>query len=245
VPPVVAAAEPTAPPVPTIVAAAEPTMRPVLRREPRPTPVRIASKPSSRAERDDDAGEAEDSHPTPGEPLLSPSSSTDSELYSVYRVLDASRKGGRLERQDFVSAMGDARRVFSRRQGQEVRFLDAYTRGGVAFADGDDAQAWSLLGLALQQAPAHEGRLMRFVRTMHSSLGPSPGPDGGWVMAMAYGDVRGDLGQELTKASERAPESPRIDYARALAQMAAGHPRRARHFAQQACRGGVREACGM
>src|SRR5206468_3834341 len=108
-----------------------------------------------------------------------------------------------------VSAMGETRRVFARRQSPEVRFLDAYTRAGVSFADGNEAQAWQLLHQAFQQ-PTHEGRTIRFVKSMVLSLGPRPGLDGGWVMGLAFADVRGDLSKELKEAEQRAPDSPRV-----------------------------------
>jgi len=64
-------------------------------------------------------------------------------------------------------------------------------------------------------------------------------------MALAFADVRGDLGEELTKADERAPESPRIAYARALRELAAGRGREARRLARRACEQGISEACGL
>ncbi len=214
---------------------------------PKPTPVRIASADVREREREpepDVPRESESARPIPREPLLSPQASTDSELYAAYRELDTTRKGGRLERADFVSAMGEVRRVFATRQTPEVQFLDAYTRAGVAFADGDDAQAWTLLNRAVERPP-REGRTLRFVRSMVSALGPRPGVDGGWVMALAFGDVRGDLTEELRKADERAPQAPRIVYARALHQYASGHGREARRLARRACEMGLSDACRM
>jgi serine/threonine protein kinase len=218
-------------------------------REPhaKPTPVRIASSDVRGREREPAADvprESESARPIPREPLLSPQASTDSELYAAYRELDTTKKGGRLERADFVSALGEVRRVFAMRQTPEVQFLDAYTRAGVAFADGDDAQAWTLLHRAVERPP-HEGRTLRFVRSMAFALGPRPGVDGGWVMALAFADVRGDLGEELRKADERAPQSPRVVYARALQDLAAGRGREARRLARRACELGLPDACRM
>jgi hypothetical protein len=207
-------------------------------REKRPEE-RVASLSRSTRTRDS----AEDARPVPREALLAPSLSADSELSAAYRELDTRKKpGGRLERADFVSAMGETRRVFATRQTAEVRFLDAYTRAGAAFADGDDATAWQLLRQALDTA-AHLSRTLGFVRGMVDSLGPRPGPDGAWVMGLAFADVRGDLADELAKASDRAPDSPRVLYGRALAAHAAGKGE-ARGLAREACDGGLREACG-
>jgi hypothetical protein len=115
--------------------------------------------------------------------------------------------------------MGTARAVFSRRPTGEARFLDAFSRAGVAFADGRNAEAWQLLARALEEAgPAASSRTLRFVEDEVRSLGPNPGPDASWVMGLAFADVRGDLEDELAKAEERAPRSPRVREARALAE---------------------------
>jgi eukaryotic-like serine/threonine-protein kinase len=154
-------------------------------------------------------------------PLLSGAAhSGDTQLGPAWDALDnARRPGGRLARENFVDAMGTARAVFSRRPTGEARFLDAFSRAGVAFADGRNAEAWQLLTRALEQAgPAASSRTLRFVEDEVRALGPNPGPDANWVMGLAFADVRGDLDGELAKAEERAPRSPRVREARALAE---------------------------
>ncbi|MFI5119015.1 MAG: serine/threonine-protein kinase [Thermoanaerobaculia bacterium] len=152
-------------------------------------------------------------------PLLSGATfSGDTQLSASWEALDT-RGRGRLKREDFVSAMGAARDVLSRRPTAEARFLDAFTRAGVAYADGRTAEAWQLLFRALQTAgPAADTRVMRFVTDEVHALGPNPGPDAEWVMGLAFGDARGELQSELDKAQERAPRSPRVQEARALAE---------------------------
>ena len=153
-------------------------------------------------------------------PLLSGAAhSGDTQLGPAWEALDnAQRPGGRLSRENFVDAMGAARAVLARRPTPEARFLDAFSRAGVAFADGRDAEAWQLLMRALDGAgPAASSRTLRFVEDEVRALGPNPGPDANWVMGLAFADVRGDFGGELTKAEERAPRSPRVQEARALA----------------------------
>ncbi len=152
-------------------------------------------------------------------PLLSGAAfSGDTQLSAAWEALDTKGRG-RLRREDFVSAMGTAREVLSRRPTGEARFLDAFTRAGVAHADGRTAEAWQLLDRALQDAgPAADTRVMRFVEDEVRSLGPNPGPDASWVMGLAFADVRGDLEEELAKAEERAPRSARVREARALAE---------------------------
>lgn len=153
-------------------------------------------------------------------PLLSGAAhSGDTQLGPAWEALDnARRPGGRLSRENFVDAMGAARAVLARRPTPEARFLDAFSRAGVAFADGRDAEAWQLLMRALDGAgPAASSRTLRFVEDEVRALGPNPGPDANWVMGLAFADVRGDFGGELAKAEERAPRSPRVQEARALA----------------------------
>ena len=153
-------------------------------------------------------------------PLLSGAAhSGDTQLGPAWEALDnARRPGGRLSRENFVDAMGAARAVLARRPTPEARFLDAFSRAGIAFADGRDAEAWQLLMRALDGAgPAASSRTLRFVEDEVRALGPNPGPDANWVMGLAFADVRGDFGGELAKAEERAPRSPRVQEARALA----------------------------
>jgi eukaryotic-like serine/threonine-protein kinase len=153
-------------------------------------------------------------------PLLSgAASSADTQLEPAWDALDnARRPGGRLLRENFVDAMGTSRAVLARRATPEARFLDAFSRAGVAFADGRDADAWQLLTRALDGAgPAANSRTLRFVGDEVRSLGANPGPDAAWVMGLAFADVRGDLKEELGKAAERAPRSPRVREARELA----------------------------
>ena len=153
-------------------------------------------------------------------PLLSGAAhSGDTQLGPAWEALDnARRPGGRLSRENFVDAMGAARAVLARRPTPEARFLDAFSRAGVAFADGRDAEAWQLLMRALDGAgPAASSRTLRFVEDEVRALGPNPGPDANWIMGLAFADVRGDFGGELAKAEERAPRSPRVQEARALA----------------------------
>jgi hypothetical protein len=153
--------------------------------------------------------------PTSFPPLLSGAGfSGDTQLSAAWQALDTHGKS-RLRREDFVDAMGAAREVLARRPTAEVRFLDSYARAGVAYADGRNAEAWQLLTMALRDSgPAAETRVMRFVADEVHAMGPNPGPDAEWVMGLAFGDVRGELRDELDKAQQRAPRSPRVQEAR-------------------------------
>lgn len=202
-----------APPAGTASAANEPQPQSTFE-EKRP---RQATGAAPKAE-----GPARASRPkqNPLPPLLTGAAhSGDTQLAAAWDALDNSRRpGGRLAREDFVEAMGTARAVLSRRPTEEARFLDAFSRAGVAFADGRDAEAWQLLTRALDGAgPAADSRALRFVEDEVRALGPNPGPDANWVMGLAFADIRGDLSDELAKAEERAPRSARVREARALA----------------------------
>lgn len=150
-------------------------------------------------------------------PLLSGSAfSGDTQLSAAWESLDTHGRS-HLTREDFVSAMGAAREVLGRRPTAEVRFLDAYARAGVAYADGRNAEAWQLLTMALRNSgPAANTRILNFVANEVHAMGPNPGPDAEWVMGLAFGDARGELRSELDKAQTRAPRSARVQEARAL-----------------------------
>jgi len=202
------------PAVPTASAAGAP--RPQLPFEEKP----IASSRATAGNSSREAPAVSRPKRTSFPPLLSGAAhSGDTQLGPAWEALDnARRPGGRLSRENFVDAMGAARAVLARRPTPEARFLDAFSRAGVAFADGRDAEAWQLLMRALDGAgPAASSRTLRFVEDEVRALGPNPGPDANWVMGLAFADVRGDFGGELAKAEERAPRSPRVQEARALA----------------------------
>ncbi len=191
--------------------------------EPRPhSPFEEKSEKSSAAGRSAGPSSREASAPahpkqTSFPPLLSGAAfSGDTQLAAAWQALDT-RGRARLTRADFVDAMGTAREVLGRRPTAEVRFLDAYARAGVAYADGRTAEAWQLLTMALgNSGPAADTRVMAFVAEEVHAMGPNPGPDAEWVMGLAFGDARGELRAELDKAQVRAPRSPRVREAREI-----------------------------
>jgi len=171
--------------------------------------------------------------------------SGDTRLEEAYRALDNSKKA-RLTREDFVDAMGAARTALATNPSHEVKVLDAFSRAGVAFADGNNAQAWQLLDVAFNEAPGlARGRVLGFVDRQMRMIGPNPGLDGNWVLALAFSDVRGDLGEELEKATQRAPGNARVRYARALAAWQQGRAAEAVREARTACDAGLSEACDL
>ncbi|HUM03115.1 MAG TPA: protein kinase [Thermoanaerobaculia bacterium] len=216
---------------------------------PPPTPAapagpRVAeARPSAPRERA--RPEAAPRLPRPAPLLGGAGLSGDTRLEEAYRALDNSKKT-RLTREDFVDAMGAARTALATNPSREVKVLDAFSRAGVSFADGNNAQAWQLLNTAFNEAPGlARGRVLGFVDRQMRMIGPNPGLDGNWVLALAFCDVRGDLGEELEKATQRAPGNARVRYARALAAWQQGHAAEAVREARTACDAGLSEACDL
>jgi hypothetical protein len=152
-----------------------------------------------------------------------------------------------LLRSDFVDAMDSARRALQGAPGQEADFLVAYSRAGIAFADGGDADAWRLLRQAFSDPPGTlpGGRRLAFARDLVSAKDPSSGSEARWILGFALADVRGDLRSELGKASRRAPRNPAIAYASALDALDRGQWQEARRDARRACDFGLRDGCTL
>ncbi|HEV8268285.1 MAG TPA: protein kinase [Thermoanaerobaculia bacterium] len=236
-------------PSPAFAEAAEPTPPDAAPRLGRRFERRVERREAAREKLEGRRGDGDEPPVAHREPLLARAGAVaDTELSSALSALDAAQKpGGRLTRADFVDAMGGARSVLSRRSTPGARFLEAFARAGVAFADGNDATAWQLLQKAFQED--HGGlsrtRTLVFVRQMVLELERNPGRDGQWVMGLAFGDVRGDLVDELGKAGQRAPGSAAVMMAYALHSLHTGHVVDAHRYAQKACEAGWTEACGI
>ena len=256
--PTASPAAPTAPPPELTALPEEPTAIPGPPATPGPAPEPTALPPSpppsppkatSRGER---RGEARESgRPRASlrpEPLLpTGEAASDTSLAEAWEALDTTRTpNGRLPRSGFADALGTARRVLQRNDSAEARFLGAYARGGLAFADGRSSEAWQLLTRALSMAPdeAFGGRRLRFVRRLTAGRTPNS-PDAAWILGLAFADVRGDLEEELDRALERAPGSGMVHLARALHAADAGRPEEAQREARRACEAGVRAACNL
>jgi serine/threonine protein kinase len=234
--------------VPTVTV---PTPPPEAAPTPAPPPPSSAAREKRVAEaRPSVPREPSGAEPAPRLPRPSPflgaaGLSGDTRLSEAYSALDNSRKR-RLTREDFVTAMGAARTALATNPSREVKVLDAYSRAGVAFADGDNAMAWQLLNRAFDEAPGlARGRVLGFVDRQMRMIGPNPGLDGNWVLGLAFCDARGDLDEELAKASGRAPGNARVRYARALSAWQQGHAADAVREAHLACEGGLSEACDL
>jgi len=171
--------------------------------------------------------------------------SLDSQVEAAFAPLDTTRTKGQLTKEALAEAGGAARQITSSREEPEARFIDLYTRAGSAFANGDDRTAWQQLQRAFEvdSQGAAGGRVLRFVRRMMRGKGGNPGPDGAWILGLAFGDVRGDLDKELDAAAERAPRNKAILFARALRAVEVRDARKAGSLLRQGCSEGVEEAC--
>ncbi len=129
----------------------------------------------------------------------------------------------------------------------EAFFIDLYTRAGSAFLNGDNATAWRQLAEAFRvdTAGAAGGRVLRFVRKLMRGKGQNPGPDANWILGLAFGDVRGDLDEELDAAAERAPRNKAVLFARALRAVELRDGRKATALLREGCSDGIEEACQL
>lgn len=171
--------------------------------------------------------------------------SLDTRIEGAYRALDTTRTKGVLTQEALAEAGGIAREVASTSDDPEARFIDLYTRAGSAFLRGENATAWQQLHEAFRvdQSGAAGGRVLRFVRGFMKRKGMNPGPDANWILGLAFGDVRGDLDEELAAAAERAPGNRMVRLARALRAVEVRDARRAGPLLREACADGSEEAC--
>lgn len=173
--------------------------------------------------------------------------SLDTQVEKAYAPLDTSRTRGKLTREALAEAGGAAREITSSREEPEARFIDLYTRAGSAFLNGENMTAWQQLQRAFEvdRAGAAGGRVLRFVRTLMRAKGSHPGPDANWILGLAFGDVRGDLDEELEAAAERAPKHRAVLFARALRAVEVRDGRKANALLRQGCDDGMSEACHL
>lgn len=173
--------------------------------------------------------------------------SLDTRVEGAYRALDTTRTKGTLTREALAEAGGIAREIASTSDEPEARFIDLYTRAGSAFLNGDNATAWQQLHEAFRvdQSGAAGGRVLRFVRRVMKGKGMNPGPDANWILGLAFGDVRGDLDEELAAAAERAPGNRAVRVARALRAVEVRDGRRAGALLREACADGIEDACEL
>ena len=173
--------------------------------------------------------------------------SLDSRVERAYVALDTTRTKGMLTREALAEAGGAAREITATSDEPEARFIDLYTRAGSAFLNGETATAWQQLAEAFRvdTAGAAGGRVLRFVRKVMRGKGQNPGPDANWILGLAFGDVRGDLDEELDAAAERAPRNKAVLFARALRAVEVRDGRKATALLREGCSDGFEEACQL
>ncbi len=199
--------------------------------------------------------EREPAPPPGGEVVLPPREalvdggtwSLDSRVERAYVALDTTRTKGTLTREALAEAGGAAREISAISDEPEAFFIDLYTRAGSAFLNGDNATAWQQLAEAFRvdTAGAAGGRVLRFVRKVMRGKGRNPGPDANWILGLAFGDVRGDLDEELDAAAERAPRNKAVLFARALRAIEVRDSRKATALLREGCSDGFEEACQL
>jgi hypothetical protein len=187
--------------------------------------------------------------PLPGREALvdGGSWSLDTRVEQAYVALDTTRTKGRLTREALAEAGGVAREVTATSDEPEARFIDLYTRAGNAFLNGDNPTAWQQLRIAFEvdSTGAAGGRVLRFVRRVMKGKGRNPGRDANWILGLAFGDVRGDLDEELEAAAERAPRNNAVLFARALRAVEVRDGVKAVSLLRRGCEDGVEEACAL
>jgi hypothetical protein len=173
--------------------------------------------------------------------------SLDTRVEQAYVALDTSRTKGSLTKEALAEAGGVAREVTATSDEPEARFIDLYTRAGNAFLNGENLTAWQQLRLAFEvdAAGAAGGRVLRFVRRVMKGKGQNPGRDANWILGLAFGDVRGDLDEELEAAAERAPRNNAVLFARALRAVEVRDGVKAASLLRRGCEDGVEEACAL
>ncbi len=225
------------------VAATEPTAAVPRPSEPaRGTETRLASAaPPARVSREKAERNRAELLP-PSRPMAQPlirsgaAAALSPELAEAYRALEA--RGRALSREDFVRARGLATEVAaSHPDDREAVFLRDFCAAAIDFADGNQANAVLLLRRALDAAP--NGVLNRdaahFAREALAAGHLTQDREAGWQLGLVFGDIRGDLKEELDLALERNPGNARVLSARAVFFRDRGQTRRALEEAVAAC----------
>jgi len=157
------------------------------------------------------------------------------ELAEAYRALEA--RGRALSREDFARARGLATEVAaSHPDDREAVFLRDFCAAAIDFADGNQANAVLLLRRALAAAPGVVNRdAAHFAREALAAGHLTQDREAGWQLGLVFGDIRGDLKEELDRALERNPGNARVLSARAVFFRDRGETRKAREEARAAC----------
>ena len=159
------------------------------------------------------------------------------EIAEAYRSLTARGARGP-SRDDFARARGLATEVAAGRpQDREAVFLRDFCAAAIDFSDGETSNAEALLKRALAAAPRGivNEDAVSFAREALGAGRLAGRRDAAWELGLAFGDVRGDLEEQLDQALERDPGSARVRSARAVFYRDRGQTEKARREARAAC----------
>lgn len=139
-------------------------------------------------------------------------------LAAVRERLDVAKKPDhRLAKEDFRFALETAERILAAHpKNPDARYVATYARGGLAYAAGNDAVAGALAVEAveaLRRAGKPDHRALQHLLVRPDGAVATPG---GWELAIAYGDARGEALPLLDAAVRDDPRDARARKARAL-----------------------------
>ena len=147
-------------------------------------------------------------------PTAGPTESPDEAVAAARRRLETgSQRGGRLTREDFEFARRKGREAASARSDDAAkapaRAVEIYAQGGIDYLDGKDGAAGQALVDAFRLAPKAAVTDLRSLRFAFRGQEGAAGPPGGWELALAYGDARGEAEALLEEALHHHPNGVR------------------------------------
>ena len=139
-------------------------------------------------------------------------------LAAVRERLDVAKKPDhRLAQEDFRFALETAGRILAAHpKNPDARYVATYARGGLAYAAGNDAAAGALAVEAVEALRRAGKQDHRGLQHLLVRPDGAVAPPGGWELAIAYGDARGEALPLLDAAVRDDPRDARARKARAL-----------------------------
>jgi tRNA A-37 threonylcarbamoyl transferase component Bud32 len=122
----------------------------------------------------------------------------------------------RLSKEDFQFVLEESQRVLREHpRNVDVKYFEAYSRGGLAYVAGKDAVASAALVDALAELRRRKKNGAHPFGSLLVRPDGSIAPPNGWELALAYGDARGEALGLLDKELAAHPRSVRASKARA------------------------------
>ena len=128
------------------------------------------------------------------QPVVAPAADAASRLMAVRGRLEPGRKHThRLSREDFQFALDEARAVLEKHpRNPDAAYLATYGRGGLAYVEGNDVLASSLLVEAFTELRQSARRDARPIGGLLLRSDGTLVPPNGWELAIGFGDARGE-----------------------------------------------------